>query len=178
MSGIYLRELGEADMALVNAWRRDREVTDLLCGPFRHVSIETDVAWFRGYASSRASATRLAICLRENDRHVGNLYLLDAQPIERACEFHILLGDRAQRGKGLGKEATILGLRHAFHDGNMHRVHLRVLAANTRAVSLYKKCGFTLEGVLRDAAFKNGKFLDVQLMSMLRDEFDARHGNG
>jgi hypothetical protein len=47
-------------------------------------------------------------------------------------------------------------LCHAFHDLNLHRVYLHVVAANSRAHAFYERLGFVLEGMLRDAVYKAG----------------------
>jgi RimJ/RimL family protein N-acetyltransferase len=36
---------------------------------------------------------------------------------------------------------------------------------------LYKKVGFVQEGILRKSIFKNNKFIDMVIMSVLKDEF-------
>ena len=45
------------------------------------------------------------------------------------------------------------------------RIQLFVHADNPRAIALYRKVGFVEEGVLRDAAFMDGKFRDSLLMA-------------
>lgn len=43
-----------------------------------------------------------------------------------------------------------------------------------RAVRSYEKAGFVLEGRLREAVYKSGKYDDVLIMSVLRPEWDSR----
>jgi RimJ/RimL family protein N-acetyltransferase len=57
---------------------------------------------------------------------------------------------------------------------NLHRLFLRVYADNVRAVRSYEKAGFVLEGRLREAVYKFGRYDDVLIMSVLRSEWDAR----
>lgn len=45
-------------------------------------------------------------------------------------------------GKGLGTEVTMAVLRYAFEVLGLHRVDLRVLEYNKRAIACYQKCGF------------------------------------
>ena len=45
---------------------------------------------------------------------------------------------------------------------------------NVRAVRSYEKAGFVLEGRLREAVYKNGKYDDVLIMSVLRSEWMAK----
>lgn len=67
-------------------------------------------------------------------------------------------------------------LRHAFSDLGLNRVELTVLESNSRARSIYEKEGFTLEGTLRAAAWKNGRHEDMHVMSILRDEWNSKDG--
>lgn len=62
-------------------------------------------------------------------------------------------------------------LNHAFNNMNLQRVELTVLEDNTRARHLYEKCGFVYEGKKRKAKYKNGKFVDMLIYSILKSEF-------
>jgi RimJ/RimL family protein N-acetyltransferase len=62
-------------------------------------------------------------------------------------------------------------LQHAFDTLNLNRISLRVFATNPRARRSYEKAGLALEGTLRQAAFRNGKYIDVHMMSILRSEW-------
>jgi RimJ/RimL family protein N-acetyltransferase len=54
---------------------------------------------------------------------------------------------------------------------NMHRVYLQVFDFNSRAIALYEQLGFREEGRFRDAVFREGRYCDVVVMSMLESEF-------
>ncbi len=51
--------------------------------------------------------------------------------------------------------------------GTAHKVWLLCLASNKKAIKIYYKCGFKLDGVLPDHIFKNGKYEGVVNMSMI-----------
>jgi len=169
-SDIFLRELERSDLAAINTWRADRELVGLLGGPFRHVGREIDEKWFEGYLEARANNVRLAICLAQTREIVGVAYLLGIDWLSRSAEFSIQIGAESARGRGIGETATRLTLAHAFDDLNLRRIHLTALASNTRAIGLYEKTGFRAEGLLREAAFKNGRYVDVIPMAALGTE--------
>ena len=62
------------------------------------------------------SALVLAMVLREDDRHIGNISLQAIDWIDRSAEFAILLGDRTAWGKGYSKEAAYLICLHGFRE--------------------------------------------------------------
>ncbi|RPJ99073.1 GNAT family N-acetyltransferase [Priestia endophytica] len=52
----------------------------------------------------------------------------------------------------MGTEITQLVLDYAFKELRLHRVDLRVLQYNKRAIRCYEKCGFIQEGIEREGA--------------------------
>jgi RimJ/RimL family protein N-acetyltransferase len=167
---IRLRELERTDLPSLNRWRNDPELLDLLGNNFLFIAGAVDEKWYESYLASREHAVRLAIILADSGQYVGNVNLTGIHPVNRSAEFSILVGDKAAWGRGVGGEATRLMLAHAFGDRNLHRVHLTVLASNARARRLYERAGFRLEGMLREAVFKNGTYHDLVTMSMLSHE--------
>jgi len=83
----------------------------------------------------------------------------------------MVIGEKDYWGRGYGTDAVLVLLRLAFDKVGLHRVHLHVFDFNERAISCYEKCGFRREGMLRDYWFKNGKFRDTLLMSILESEY-------
>ncbi|WP_342454796.1 GNAT family protein [Sinorhizobium mexicanum] len=77
----------------------------------------------------------------------------------------------AMLGRGFGSEAIHLLLRHAFGPMGLHRIGIRVLSYNERAIRAYQKCGFVVEGREREAAFVNGTWHDDIMMGLLDREF-------
>jgi len=63
-------------------------------------------------------------------------------------------------------------LRHGFLTLNLNRVFLRVFETNPRAIRSYEKAGFIHEGRLRQAEFRDGQYVDILLMSVLRSEWE------
>ncbi len=168
---ILLREISKEDLPTINQWRGDRSLVDSLGSPYRYVNMETDEEWFRHYQNHRDREVRLAICVGDARKVVGAVYLTSIDHVSRNAEFSILIGDTRHQGKGIGSEATRMMLDHAFRNLNLHRVYLTVLESNARAREMYTKHGFKVEGVLRDAVFKNGTYVNFVLMSLLRSEF-------
>jgi RimJ/RimL family protein N-acetyltransferase len=73
----------------------------------------------------------------------------------------------ADRGRGVGTEATRLVLGHAFGALGLRRVRLRVLAFNTRALACYRRCGFREVG-REPARLDSGEAAEDVLMEVTR----------
>lgn len=118
----------------------------------------------------------LAIVLRDDGRHIGNISLQDVHSLYRTAEFAILLGDRSAWGHGYGTEAGHLALRHGFLALNLHRVGAGTLVENLAMRRLAENLGMTLEGVRREAIFNDGQHRDVALYGVLAREYLHRFG--
>jgi ribosomal-protein-alanine N-acetyltransferase len=106
-------------------------------------------------------------------RCVGTARLHSLRPAERRARYAIGLFDAAAWNRGIGLETTRLVLAYAFDTLRLHRVDLRVLAFNTRAIAMYRRAGFVVEGTERDGAWINGRWESDVWMSILEEEYHA-----
>lgn len=105
---------------------------------------------------------------------VGHIRLHSLDRRDRRARLAIgLFADRFL-GQGIGRQAIDLTLDHAFGHMGLHRVDLRVLGFNTRAIRCYRACGFVHEGTEREGALVDGQWQDDWIMSILSHEFAAR----
>ena len=108
----------------------------------------------------------------EREQHaIGTARLHQLDPDNRRARYAIGIFDPALWGQGLGTEATRLVLAHAFDVLGLHRVDLRVLAFNTRAIACYEKCGFVQEGIEREGALIGDEWQSDVFMSILEQEY-------
>lgn len=167
----YLRELERKDLEKINKWRNDPELIDFLGAPFRYINLDVDIKWYESYMSNRGNAVRCAITSDDRDDILGLVSLVSVNYMNQSAEFHIMIGHKENQGKGIGTFAVREMLNHAFNNMNLQRVELTVLEDNKRAKNLYEKCGFVYEGRKRKAKYKNGKFVDMLMYSILKPEF-------
>ena len=167
-----LREIELSDIETVNSWRSDPELIGHLLAPFRYISPETDKRWYDDYMANRASTVRCAI-VAENGKLVGLVSLVRIDCLSRSAELSIMIGRSEDRLQGAGSFAINEMLRHAFENLNLRRVELQVLEDNLCAQHVYEKAGFKLEGLRREAVYKNGKYLNCKLYAVLRRDWAA-----
>lgn len=79
-------------------------------------------------------------------------------------------------GRGLGTEATRLVLDHAFGTLGLHRISLRTIAFNERAIRCYQKSGFVIEGRERQSARVGDEWHDDVLMGALASDYRSSRG--
>lgn len=170
---VRLRALERDDLARCTCWVNDPEVVryTTVNSPLSFV-MEED--WFQKLvADGKLENQVLAIETCEGDEwvHIGNCGLHNIEPITNEAEFGIMIGEKEYWNRGLGREAAKLILKHGFEDLNLNRIYLHVVAENIRGIKAYTAVGFVQEGVLREALYKNGKYNDIIVMSMLHSEW-------
>ncbi|MHC4913868.1 MAG: GNAT family N-acetyltransferase [Planctomycetota bacterium] len=152
-------------------WLNDPEVW-VPFGMDRPASVEGERQWIASLPS-RTGEMALLVFEKDSDRPVGLVGLRNIDGANGTARLAVLIGERADRGDGLGTEAVTLILRHSFDYLGLRRVNLSVLEGNEAALALYAKLGFVEEGRERAAQLRGGKFVDRLHFGLLREEFRA-----
>jgi len=169
---VELSPLTNADSEVMLRWINDRDLV-LLSSAFRPVDEAGHRAWFESIRR-RPDVVIFGIRAVEDGQLIGSCQLLGVSSTHRKAELQIRIGEAAARGRGYGSEAVELLLDFAFNDLNLHRVELTVIAGNEPAIKTYLAAGFVQEGAQREAAFIDGRYVDLILMAILRDERPPR----
>lgn len=109
-------------------------------------------------------------CIEVGGEAGGGIGLSPGQDVERfSAELGYWLGE-AFWGRGNVTEAVAAVTRHAFETMGLHRVFALPYAHNEASARVLEKCGYRLEGTLRDASFKDGKFVNQHLYARLKTD--------
>lgn len=102
-----------------------------------------------------AGVVSITADFHERIRHIGQVFIIVK---------------KAFWNQGLGQILLEEAVDWAENYSSLRRLELTVQVRNERAVHLYKKLGFEIEGLLRRGAYlAEGIFLDVYLMGKLID---------
>jgi ribosomal-protein-serine acetyltransferase len=65
-------------------------------------------------------------------------------------------------------------VEYLFDEVGLHRVEIRCGTGNTRSRAIPQRLGFHHEGILRDAEWVNDRWLDLDVWSMLEQDWRNR----
>lgn len=167
-NAIYLRPIEAEDTAKVLKWRNSEEVK-------RHFIYRVDITpeehqkWLDTKVKT-GKVYQFIIHTKETGNPVGSVYIQSVDLTHKNAEYGIFIGEPEAKGKGYGTDAAKLMIQFAFEELKLHKLYLRVLTDNVRAIHSYEKAGFKTEGVLIDEIFVDGRFHDITRMSIIREE--------
>lgn len=162
-----LRDANQADAADLLAIRLQMfgETDFMLYAPEEYkTTIEETANSITWYQNSRGSRLILAL---DDGLLIGFLSVTGTDVPRREHTANVVLGVlRNHWGRGVGTE--LLGEAIAWaRTAGISRLELGVMADNRRAIGLYEKAGFRIEGTRRRAYLIGGRSVDEHLMAFV-----------
>src|SRR5271156_2046719 len=111
--------------------------------------------------------------IESNEKHIGNVIFDHIDRYLSNARLSVYIGEAEARGTGAGFTGLYLAIREAFSILELNKVWLTVHTKNARAIAVYVKLGFQVEGVLRDDFRLDGKLVPTLHMGLLRRDFNA-----
>lgn len=169
-----LRAMTKEDLQLLHRWLNDPEVMQWWDGRDHKATFDRVEARFRrSVEGSDRESHRFMIEVDKDGatKTIGMIQFGRMQPRAKNTQIDVLIGEPEFRDAGYGTDALRAALKHIFEDLKAHRVWHTMQASNARAQKSAEKIGFVREGVLREHDQLEGKYVDVVIFGMLRDEW-------
>lgn len=172
---VLLRAIEPSDVRQLWEWTQDEETMRLRDYPAPPASLADAEKYFDSSRDVSGEQIRLAVCTHDGEL-IGEIALRNIDHRTGNADLTIAIGNKDYWGHGYGSDATRTLVKYAFDQLNLHRISLYVHAFNQRAIRAYEKCGFQIEGRLREIQYLDGHYSDVLVMGLLREEFAAVQG--
>lgn len=115
---------------------------------------------------------------------VSFVIMLDEQVVGRIGLHYLNMGNRNAaigywlnkhaEGKGIMTRCCTALINYGFGELELQRIEIKAATTNAKSQAIPRRLGFQQEGILRQAELVGGKFLDLALFAMLRDEWLAK----
>ena len=167
---LEIRLLERKDLENVRKLHNDPETLKWLSDT-HVVSQSEQILWFQKLQNSNTSR-RYVVELLESKELVG-VFRLDNVDVENKSAYVGLDIAVCYRRRGFAVETYNAMNLYLFCELKLNRLSLHTLVNNHAAISLYEKLGYRKEGIMREAFYKNGKFIDSFLYSLLRTDLEG-----
>lgn len=154
-------------------WRNNPKIRQW-CRQYTLIDRNQHEAWL-SRISTDPSIKMFGVSVEETSEHgvrwydIGVAGLTSINRVNQTAEFSLYIAPEYQK-KGHGKSALIALLRHGFRDQNINCIWGETFDGNP-AYQMFLNIGMRHEGTLRKRYFRDGKFIDAHIVSMLREEF-------
>jgi aminoglycoside 6'-N-acetyltransferase len=174
---ILLRPLRDEDWQTIEEWGRDREG---LWGPFQRFQLDHLPLLREAYRQTGLLKRESGVLLIETveDHHVIGFVRYTLLQFPDADlpypEIGFGLPEVSARGQGFAKEALRLLIEYLFSGYPAERVAAFTDVENIPAQRVLESVGFQREGILRRAMFRDGRWRDVAVYGILREDQQMR----
>ncbi len=162
---ITLRALEPRDNSMLIELINDEETEYMLGGWSFPISQRNQEDWTNSLKNEN-NVLRCAIDYQGNA--IGVVMLTNIDYKNGNAEVHIKLSLDNVRGKGYGTDALSSIIKYSFDELRLKCLYARISEHNIASQKLFKKCGFTEEGVMKCRIYKRGEFINVISFSNIR----------
>lgn len=173
MRTVDFREFEERDVDFVLRCKNDAQLNSRIVGAFKPMTREEAVCWVQGCMGEHATYKYWAVCTNDAERRiVGWISLSQIDAVNRSACFHgIVIGDPQYRDGSAWIESYLFIIDYAFEVLGVNRLFGSRIDNQNHTAMMGQAVHFAVEGVRREAVFRDGAFHDVYCTSILRSEY-------
>lgn len=168
--GVRLSTLGKlSEVGRIRSWRNDHRIWKW-CRQNDILTHAAHDAWFNRIEHD--PTIKMYSILTIEDELVGVCGLTSIDMLNRRAEFSLYI-DPNLHGRGIGTRALQTLVSHGMSNIGLNSIWGESFEGNP-AVRMFQNLGFKHEGIRREAYFREGKFIDAHLYSILFSDWKAK----
>ena len=175
---VRLRTFTRADMPYLSEWA-DSPFVDAMVGSdflyqYKHLYHRRNDLFLDLLLRDGSQLNALIVPLGGDDQPVGFVRLFNINLLHGYAFLETVIADPRWLRKGWGVEASRLLTLYAVDTIGIRRIEAKAYAYNRLSQNGLLRNGFKQEGVLRQACFYDGKYWDILIFGILKDEMDEQ----
>lgn len=169
---LVLREITPEDAESIFNYLSDKEVMKYYgLEPFQSVNDALDeISWYQSIRENN-TGIRWGITLKGKDEVIGSCGFLNIIPQHYRSDIGFELS-KDYWGQGIAQESIEAIIKYGFEQLNLQRIQALIEPPNEASQKLVERQGFIKEGLLRNYEFTSGKFDNLYMYSLLKEDFD------
>lgn len=163
---VYIRPLRLEDAQTSYQWRNNPKIWKFTgFKPEKPITLEVETEWLANVLK-RENEKRFAICLQNDDRYIGNVYL--ASLTKEEGYLHTFIGEIEFWGKGRAAQAITQIFDFGFKEQHLDRVMTDIHVKNVASLTLAKRLGFEKVSEFYDEVHK----CDCEKLQITKEMYD------
>ncbi len=172
---LILREVATEDAIDMYEYLSDKDVVKHMgLEPYKSSKevLNEEIKWYKSIVEE-GTGIRWVITKKESSVVIGSCGFLNMSPKHHRAEIGFEL-HKEYWGQGIASEAVEAVIHYGYKNLNLERIEAIVDPPNFLSQKLMKKQGFRKEGLLRNYEYNFGKFNDVYMYSMIREDINLK----
>lgn len=176
---VFFRAFEPEDVNLIHQWKNSDELNEMTVGLNKKTTLEDDLRWLNSIKDHHPYYAYWAICSKETGKMIGYASLVNIHYINSSAETGaILIGDPDYNDGYAWIESVLFLFEYAFERLNLNRLYGKSLVGHKVSNLVEPLMFMKQEGVLRQAAYKNGRYYDVSYAGILKCEYETHKEEG
>lgn len=177
---VFFRAFEEEDIDAIYRWKNDDELNKMTVGLNRKICKDDVAKWVRTRMPHNPYEVFWAICANdESKKIIGYTQLTDIHFINSSANFSgIMIGDKNYKDGFAWLETYLFVMEYAFERLGLNRLYGSSILEHKETNSIGKVLFWKNDGKMRQAVFKNGKYYDLLIRSILKNEYFEHKNNG
>lgn len=141
--------------------------------PFEKVEeVIDEISWYDKILREE-TGIRWGISLKDEGKIIGSCGFLNWERQHRRIDIGYELASDYW-GKGIASEVLEAVITYGFEKMNVERIQALIEPPNIASIKLVERHGFLREGLLRHYEYGNGKFDDLYMYAILKEDFISK----
>jgi RimJ/RimL family protein N-acetyltransferase len=174
---VYLRAFEKNDEDFLIALRSTKDLFRYTGGNTYFASSEHSKKLLQDNIINNQEQLYLLICLCENNLPIGYLSIINIDHLNKKTQWGGIIIDPKVSGNGYATLAAQKMIKYVFEELNMNRIYGYWLEDNLASLRMAEKLGFQVEGILREHVFKENKYQNLYVCSLLKKDYSKNNGN-
>lgn len=168
---LILRQVTSDDATSLLAYLSDSDVMKYYgLEPFKSIDDALDeISWYKSIFD-KGTGIRWGISLKRQDKIIGSCGFFNMAAEHSRAELGYELS-KEHWGKGIASEAIRAVICYGFEQMNLQRIQALIETPNIPSQKVVERLGFLREGLLRSYEYTCGKFDDLYMYSMLKQDY-------
>jgi diamine N-acetyltransferase len=174
---VYLRTLQPEDLDHLSGWAEDPSIDRMVGSEFLNAYktvYDKDPSFYDAILLDTTQVVLMVEANRGWDKPIGLARLFNIHLLEGYCFLEVVLTDPKAIRRGFGVEAGKLISYYGVDVLGLRRIEAKVYEYNRLSANSLRRNGFLQEGLLRKAGYQDGRYWDVLVFGILKDEIDEQ----
>jgi diamine N-acetyltransferase len=174
---IHLRTFTPADLRFLSDWAEDRHLERMVGSEFLQSYkgvYEDDPSFYDAVLMDATQIVFMVVSNADSAKPIGLVRLFNIHQSEGYAGIETIIADARASRRGFGVQASRLMAYYGVDALGLRRIEAKAYEYNPLSINTLLRNGFKHEGTLRQASYRDGRYWDILVFGLLKDELEEQ----